>query len=79
MEDQNRSKKRLSLNKETLLRLQEQQLKAIIGAEAMMSNGTSSVCPEHSVVACCGVSVNGSCSDKAAAADAGATCCKKSC
>ena len=77
MEDQNRSKKRLSLNKETLLRLQEQQLKAIIGAEALMSNGTSSVCPEHSVVACCGVSVNGS--DKAAVANVEATCCKKSC
>lgn len=74
--------KKLILNKETLLRLQERQLQAILGADAMsMSNCTIS---EHSVEICCGISVNGNCSD--GPIDEGpkgtqrnATCCQKSC
>jgi len=71
--------KKLTLNKETLLRLQEEQLKSIMGAEEAMSNGGSEVC--HWTT--CGVSVNGNCSNgghkPAAVLDDAPTCCKKSC
>lgn len=70
--------RKLSLNKETLLRLQEEQLKSAMGAEAMMSDGGTGVC--HWTT--CGASVNGNCSTHGTADLAVAefnTCCKKSC
>ncbi len=61
----NNDKKKLSLNKETLLRLQEQQLKASMGGQALMSNGHTAQCPSVDTCTC--------------NPDEPATCCKKSC
>lgn len=77
MTSNDQPKKKLNLNKETLLRLQERQLQSILGAEAMLSDTTPDP-PIHSIAICCGVSVNGNCSDGAAAREEN-TCCKKSC
>lgn len=59
-------KKKLSLNKETLLRLQERQLQASLGGqEAMLSDGHTAMC--ETVDSC-------TCNP-----DEPVTCCKKSC
>lgn len=69
--------KKLTLNKETLLRLQEEQLKSMMGAEELMTAGGTGAC--HWTT--CGASVNGNCSGGhlALAAAELNTCCKKSC
>lgn len=60
-----KEKKSLTLNKETLMRLQEEQLKASIGGAAFQSNGETSQCPS---VDTCGCNPNEPVS-----------CCSKSC
>lgn len=65
MAENNKEKKTLKLNKEVLIRLQEEQLKAAIGGEEAMSNGNTSTCPSSDT---CGCNPNEP-----------ATCCKKSC
>lgn len=69
--------KKLSLKKETLLNLQEKQLKAIVGGEVMMSNGTSSTysCSGNSCF-CPNVTIKRS---VAPMDDVAASCCKKTC
>lgn len=69
--------KKLTLNKETLMRLQEEQLKSIMGAEQLMTDGGTNVCDWTT----CGASVGGDCSNhvKVIEVEALNTCCKKSC
>ena len=65
--------KKLNLNKETLLRLQEEQMESLVGAAKDMSNGDSAgVCLSNGEKAC-DVDVS------PLRAAAVASCCKKSC
>ena len=66
--------KKLSLNKETLLRLQDEQMNSLVGAAKDMSNDDSAgVCVSNGNDKACDVDVIG------VARAAAATCCKKSC
>lgn len=87
MTNENQPKKKLNLNKETLLRLQERQLQSLLGANEELLSGPDNPPPGHSLAICCGVSINGNCSDgQGGGGDGGGgqnlaenTCCKKSC
>ena len=65
--------KKLNLNKETLLRLQEEQMESLIGAAKDMSNGDSAgVCVSNGDNKACDVDIS-------PLRVAGESCCKKSC
>jgi len=76
--------KKLTLNKETLVSLQEKQMRSLIGGQAMMSNGSTSAwtcapsggsCtpPDPSDNSCI------TCPKAEAVAEVAASCCKKTC
>ena len=65
MVENNKEKKSLKLNKEVLMRLQEEQLRAAVGGDEAMSNTNTATCPSSDT---CGCTLGEP-----------ATCCKKSC
>jgi natural product precursor len=77
--------KKLMLNKETLISLQEKQMQSLVGGQAAMSNGaTSSYTCASSGGTCTPVPIStdscATCPKKAAFADIdAASCCKKTC
>jgi hypothetical protein len=74
--------KKLSLNKETLLRLQEKQMNALAGGEAALVSGGSTMgsgCPNYTDnVGCPGEVTLQSIPNEVQAAQA-VSCCKKTC